>query len=155
VVAAIVVALVGVAPAEPAFAKKNKIIGTVNGRKLKAKGRRALVTYSDNGTIILASKGRRFLRTLGFGCAINPLRQATFPLTPPPEVCTGNYTETRVRGANVTIDGWLKTTGVNVTFDTFDGRRLTGSFSGVLDAVPPNGALPAAIEGTFSVEPQE
>jgi hypothetical protein len=155
VVAVTVAALVAIVPAGTAFAKKNKIIATVNGKKLKAKGRHAPASYNDNGTTILASKGRRLIRTLGVGCAINPLRETTFPLTPPPEVCSANYTETRVKGTNVTISGWLAVTGANVTFDTFDGSRLTGRFSVVLDAVDPIGAPPVTIEGTFDVGPLE
>lgn len=155
VVAVTAAVLVAVVPAGTAFAKKNSITSTVNGKKLKAKGRRALLSYNDNGTTIIASKGRRLIRTLGVGCAINPLRETTFPLTPPPEFCSANYTETRVKGANVTISGWLAPQGANVTFDTFDGRRLTGRFSVVLDAVTPNGAPPATIEGTFDLGPVE
>lgn len=148
-------ALVAVMPVGMAFAKKNKVTATVNGKKLKAKGVRAPASYNDNGTTILATKGRRLIRTLGVGCAINPLRETTFPLTPPPEVCSANYTETRVRGANVTISGWLAVQGANVTFETFDGRRLTGRFSVVLDPVVPNGAPPATMEGTFDVAPPD
>jgi hypothetical protein len=150
-----ILALFAAVPVESALAKKNKIVATINGKRLKIKGLHASVGYDDNGTIIIGTKGRRLIRTFGFGCAINPLRETTFPLTPPAEFCNANYTETRVNGSNVTIDAWLAVQGVNVTFERFDGRRLEGTFSFTLPAVAPNGAPPATIEGTFSGEPRE
>lgn len=150
-----VLALFAVVPVESALAKKNKIVATINGQRYKVKGLRASVGYGDIGTIIIASKGRRVIRTLGFGCPIDPRLETTFPLTPPAEFCNANYTETRVNGSNVTINAWLLVRGANVTFEKFDGRRLEGTFSFTLPAVAPNAAPPAVIEGTFAGEPRE
>lgn len=143
------IAVVAVASVEPAFAKKDKVIVTINGKRRKFKGRYVLSSYSGNGTIIVATKPARLLRTVGFGCAIYPPSE-TFPYTPPAEVCNANYTETR---NGIPIGSWLAVTGVSVTYDSFDGVRLTGSFSGTLDAISPNGAPSATMEGTFDVKP--
>jgi hypothetical protein len=150
VIAAAVVALVAVVSVETASARKNRVIGTVNGKGYRWKGRFVVAGYSGAGTIIVATKPARpgtVLRTIGFGCAIYPPNE-TFPLTPRAEICNANYTETKV-GRNVSIKGWLAVQGVQVTYQTFDGTRLTGTFEGVLDPVTGNGSPPVTIRGTF------
>ena len=149
VMAAAVLALVAVS-AETALAKKNKVIATVNGKRIKWKGRYVVVSISGNGTQIIATKPARpggTVRTVGFGCAIDPRNETTFPLTPPPEVCVATYTETKV-SVGAQTNAWFAPNGANVTYD-FDGTRLTGTFSVTLD--PLGGSLPAVtIEGTFN-----
>jgi hypothetical protein len=146
VVAVTALALGGIVSVETALAKKSKIIATVNGKRVKFKGRYASTSTSDNGTITLGSKPGRVIRTLGFGCAVNLFRQ-TFPVTPPAEFCNGSYQETRNRGSS--INGWLAIQGVNVTYESFNGTRATGSFSVTLEALTPSDLPPATIEGTF------
>jgi hypothetical protein len=146
-VALTALALVGVVSVE-ALAKKNKIIATVDGKRYKWKGRYVIGGISGNGTIIVAAKPGRTVRTIGFGCPIYPPTE-TFPLTPPAEFCNANYTEARYVGG-VSTKGWLAVQGVNVTYDAFDGSRISGSFSAVLDGVTPNGLPPLTIEGTFN-----
>jgi hypothetical protein len=137
---------------ETALAKKNKVVATISGKRSKWKGRFVVASFSGNGTIIVATKPARpgkILRTFGFGCAIYPPTE-TFPLTPPPEICSANYTETRVRGANVSINGWLAVQGVQVTYSKFEGGRLEGTVSATLDPLSGSALQPVAIEGTFN-----
>ena len=75
-------ALVGVS-VDTAMAKKNKVTATVNGKRFKWKGRYVSTGTSDVGTITLATKPGRTIRTLGFGCAVN-LSRESLPLTPLP-----------------------------------------------------------------------
>ena len=138
--------LVGAVSVESAMAKKNKLIATVNGKRFKWKGRYVSTLTSDAGTITIATKPGRTIRTLGFGCAVN-LSRESFPLTTPTEFCNANYTETTHRGSR--IKGWLGLQGVRVTYESFDGTRVKGSFSFVLPALSPNDLPPATIEGTF------
>src|SRR5262245_15705920 len=140
------IAFVGVVSVETAMAKKNKVIATVNGKRFKWKGRYVSTGTSDVGTITVATKPGRTIRTLGFGCAVN-LSRETFPLTTPTEFCNANYTETTNRGSR--IKAWLALEGVSVTYESFDGSRVSGSFSIVLQAVSPNDLPPTTIEGTF------
>ena len=139
-------ALVAVASVETAFAKKNKVIATVDGKRYKWKGRYVLASFSGNGTIIVATKPGKTIRTIGFGCAIYPPNE-TFPVTPPGFACNASYTVTTNRGSSIT--GWLATQDVQVTYDSFGDGRIGGSFSGVLDALG-TGEPPVTIEGTFN-----
>jgi hypothetical protein len=152
VIAATVLALVSAVSVETALAKKNKVVATINGKRLKWKGRFVIASFSGNGTIIVATKPARpgkIMRTFGFGCAIFPPNE-TFPLTPSAEICNANYTETRISGANVSINGWLAVQGVQVTYSKFEGGRLEGTVSAVLDPLPGSGLAAVAIEGTFN-----
>jgi hypothetical protein len=146
-VALTALALVAVVSVDTALAKKNKVIATVNGKRVKFKGIRVLASYSGNGTIIIGQKLGHTQRTFGFGCPIYPPTQ-TFPVNLPPEYCNANYTEVK-GGTNYKT--WLALSA-NVTYDSFDGSRITGSFSVVLDGLSPNGLPHATIEGTFDTE---
>jgi hypothetical protein len=118
-------------------------------------GRYVVVGISGAGTEIVATKPARpggTIRTVGFGCAIDPANE-TFPLTPPPEVCAATYTETKVSVGSAT-NAWFAPEGANVTFASFIGGRLTGSFSLALDPLTGNASPPITIEGTFDVKVQ-
>ena len=148
-------AFVAVVSVEPALAKKNKVIATVNGKRYKWKGRYVVAGFSGAGTIIVATKPAPpggTIRTFGFGCPIYPPNE-TFPLTPPAEFCNSTYTESKV-STNPATKAWFATQNANVTYDSFDGTRITGSFSVVLDGLSPNGLPPVTIEGTFNTAVQ-
>ena len=141
----------GLASATTASAKKkNSVIATLNGKRFKWKGRFVLASYSGNGTIIVAAKPGKVIRTIGFGCPIYPPNE-TFPLSPPAQYCNANYTETTGRRHPI-IKGWLKLSDVQVTYESFDGDRLTGSFSATLDPVPGNDLPPVTVAGTFNTK---
>jgi len=140
--------------APPAAAKKPKVSATINGKGYKYKGRYVVATTSDVGTIVIATKPARpgaTLRTVGFGCAYN-LQSATFPLVADPQYCTGTLTEQKI-GGTFSIKSWFATSGIAVTFETFDGTWATGTFSGTLDPLTGSGADgPATYVGTFKIK---
>lgn len=139
---------------EPAAAKKPKVSVTIDGKGYKYKGRYVVATSSGVGTIIIATKPARpgkILRTIGFGCAYD-LPNETFPLIANPQYCNGTLTEQKI-GGTYAIKGWLAVSGVQVTFETFDGTWAAGTFSGVLDPVVGTGAeAQATYGGTFKVK---
>jgi hypothetical protein len=69
----------------------------------------------------------------------------TFALTS--TLCNASLTEQKIGGSFET-KSWLAVTGVEVTYETFDGTWVTGTFSGVLDPLV-GGDAPVAIEGAF------
>jgi hypothetical protein len=141
-----------VCSAAPALAgrKKTTITGTVDGKAMKWKGRYASITQNpDVGVFIIASKRARpgkILPTIGFGCAVNLLTQ-TFPFTMT-QGCTANYTETRVGGSFETKSWLALGEATTITFESFDGSRVTGTMTSTLDPVIADG--PITIDVTFS-----
>jgi hypothetical protein len=146
--------VVATAAAPPALAKKPKIVVSIDGTAYKYKGRYVVATTGGVGTIVIATKPARphkILRTIGFGCPYF-LPNETFPLVADPQYCNGSLTEQRIGGTFET-KAWLATSGVQVTFEAFDGTWATGSFSGVLDPLLGTGAeAPVSYEGTFRVK---
>jgi hypothetical protein len=140
--------------ASPVAAKKPKVSATIDGKGYRYKGRFVVATSSGGGTIIIATKPARpgsTLRTIGFGCAYS-LPNETFPLVANPDFCNGTLTEQKI-GGSYAIKSWFATSGVQVTFQTFDGTWATGTFSGVLDPLVGSGATaPASYSGTFKVK---
>jgi hypothetical protein len=147
-------ALVLTGVAQPAVAKKPKVSVSIDGTAYRYKGRYVVATRSGVGTIVIATKPARpgkILRTIGFGCAYD-LTVETFPLVANPQYCNGTLTEQRI-GGSYAIKGWLATSGIEVTYETFDGTWATGTFSGVLDPIPGSEAEgPVTYEGTFRVK---
>jgi hypothetical protein len=153
--AALAVTVLSLAVAvKPAAAKKPKVAVTIDGKGYKYKGRYVVATTSGVGTIIIATKPARpgkILRTIGFGCPYD-LRNETFPLVANPQYCNGSLQEQKI-GGTYAIKGWLAVSGVQVTFETFDGTWATGTFSGVLDPLAGTGAeAPVTYGGTFKVK---
>jgi len=140
--------------ARPAEAKKPKVAVTIDGKGYRYRGRYVVASTNGNGTSVIATKPARpgkILRTVGVGCAYY-LPSETFPLVANPDYCTGSLTETRVGGSFET-KAWFATSGVQVTYESFDGTWATGTFNGVLDPVLGTGAeAPATYEGTFRVK---
>ena len=139
---------------ESAVAKKPKVSVTINGKGYKYKGRYVVASTSGNGTIILATKPARpgkILRTIGVGCAYF-VPNESFPLVANPQYCNASLQEQRI-GGSYAIKGWLAVSGVQVTYETFDGTWLTGTFSGVLDPLIGTGAEgQATVGGSFKVK---
>src|SRR5262249_47935548 len=122
----------------------------INGRQLTARNRHTLGTY--NGSIFLfeGSKPgglRGTTRTAAFTCVAIGLETATFPLT---LACGGTYQEVQ----RTTVRSWSSLHGLQVTIDSFDGTRATGTFSGTLEITSGSAGplAPAPVEnGRFSV----
>ena len=139
---------------EPAAAKKPKVSVTIDGKGYRYKGRYVVASSSGVGTIVIATKPARpgkILRTVSFGCPYD-LPNETFPLVADPQYCNGLLQEQKV-GGSFAIKGWMAVSGVQVTFETFDGTWATGTFSGVLDPVIGTGAEgQVTYGGTFKVK---
>ena len=143
------VAMLVVAPVGN-VAARNIVTATINGKRHKWKGRYVLFEVGPSGVIAVASKRARLgsiLPTIGFACPVL-LSGATFPLMPDPAICNATYTETKVSRTPAT-KAWLATRDVQVTYASFDGTRLTGTFAAVLDPVPGNPSPAVTVEGQF------
>src|SRR5690242_19571001 len=69
----------------------------------------------------------------------------------PGQVCTIGYTEIKV-SAHPTSKQWqAQYGGPSVTFTSFDGTRVTGTFEGTLDPVAGAPGPISVTKGTFSV----
>jgi hypothetical protein len=122
------VALLGGALAGEAQAKK-LLKAKINGKGFKSGGIRAAATTNGTGGIILAgSKGRRTLTSLTIGCSFPGLSPASvFPVT---AACGGGYGVAKLGASPI---GWATDDGIAVTIESYDGRQLKGTFSGVFE----------------------
>lgn len=147
----VVAMALALAPAGSAIAKpkRNLVDATVNGKRLKWKGRYVVASAGGSGVILAAGAPPRrgIVRGIGFGCPVS-LTGVSFPLAPDPTNCNGTYTETKV-GRHPIIKAWTELQGVQVVYASFDGTTMTGTFSAVMDPVPGNGAGPVTIAGEF------
>lgn len=149
-VLAVAAALV-VGPAAEAVAKKPKriISATIDGKRLKPT-KRTVYLSAGGGTIgFLASAQKIRIRgttkTLMVSCAVL-LAGRTFPFTSTD--CLVTYGETKGVSqkfwSHVVIDG-----STSVTFDSYDGTNIAGSFQSVVPPGPGNSAPPVSVVGTF------
>ena len=131
----------------PAAARpvKNTITATLNGKPVKWKGHFVVTSFGGAG-VIGTKRAGGIQRTLGVACAAL-LTGSTFPLTPDPAGCTANYTEMRF-GRHSSARSWLAVNDVQVTYTSFDGTVVTGTFSATL--APVSGTTePLTVQGQF------
>ena len=136
----------GAPVASQAKGKKRVVTATVNGKHVKWSGRLLSFNYGESGLIIIGTTpGAK--KTVGIGCPVL-LDMQTYPVTFDSN-CSGQYAENRQKRY------WFNT-GVTsiqgpfqVTFDSFDGTVIQGSFSGTLPALI-GATSPVTIDGTFS-----
>jgi hypothetical protein len=138
------------APAGAARKKRNTIAATVNGKPFRWSGRLVPISNDLSGLIVIGTKAvlpGKVARTIGFGC---PIYLPNFAVPGVAPQCSGNYLETKT-GRHVSIKSWLATSGeMQVTIESFDGTRVTGSFSGTVQPVGDNPNGPVTLEGSFS-----
>jgi len=138
-------------PAVAARKKKNTIAATVNGKPLRWSGRLVPIGNDLSGLTVIGTKPVRPGRvapTISLGC---PIYLPSFAVPGVAPQCSGTYLETKVRGRQVSIQSWLATSGqMQVTIDSFDGTRVTGTFSGTVQPVGENPGGPVALDGSFS-----
>ena len=142
-------ALVAVASVETAFARKNRVTATVDGKRYKWKGRYVLSSFDGTGTAVVAVRPGKTIRGLGFACPIFPPSEA-FPVSPSPTVCNGTYSVKR-RGV---LKSWFAPRNVQMTFDSYEEGRIVGRFAGMLDALG-TGEKPMAISGEFDMSTEQ
>ena len=143
------------APATAHGRSKQSITARVNGHRVKF-GRKLISTTGSAETGGLATGGGQKVRHLGqlvrglvFGCAV-ALAGPTFPVEG--QYCTMGYSETKV-SRNPVFRQWAAVDGVSVTVASFDGNRVTGTFSGTLPPANPGADYgPVTVtDGSFSV----
>ena len=139
--------------------KGERVTATVNGKHIKWGAKKVHVTPIAGAVNFVAVPTRphlhQLIRGLAFSCIID-LTASTFPVTVvSPQICTIGYTQLRY-GLNQHFEMWGATSfdnSVEVTFDSFDGRRVTGHFRGTLAAEIPTTNPPATVEnGTFAID---
>ena len=147
-------AILVAAPLVPeAHAKRTKsfVKTFVDGKKLKA-SRRGIQGFlaGSSFSIAGATKPKRgVVRTVTVNCG--PVDLTTVPPGTTLTGCFGSYTE--AGGKTGSFRQWTGT-GIELTVDSFDGTRVTGSFQGVLvdaSTANPSDAAATLEGGTFSV----
>ena len=142
-------------PAVAARKQKNTIVATVNGKPLRWSGRLVPIGDDLSGLTVIGTKPvrpGRVGRTIGLGC---PIYLPSFAVPGVAPQCSGSYLETKAAGRHVSIKSWLATSGqMQVTIESFDGTRVTGTFSGTVQPVGDNLDGPVTVEGSFSGKAQ-
>ena len=126
-------ALTGALTAQPVAAKKKAkptLTATVGGKQYRWTGRYVLITNGSLAaplTVIATQPGgaRKLRRTIGIGCPAD-LTTLTFPHTIT-DFCSCQYFEQRLRPP--LSNQWLLPSGASVTFESFDGKNIVGSFT--------------------------
>jgi hypothetical protein len=136
-----------------------RVTATVNGKHIKWGAKKLTVPLVPGAVNFVAVVRRphlhQVIRGLSFSCIID-LTTSTFPVTPVfPQICVLGYIQGRF-DLHQNYEMWGATSAdnsVEVTFDSFDGRRLTGTFRGTLAAEIPTTNPPATVEnGTFAID---
>jgi len=152
--AMIAIALLSGLPATPAIAGKgDKISAVVGGKHVKFRRRQVCAAYNqgDMTGVFEATGGKiphrvgQLLRGLAVGCVVD-LAGGTPPLT-----CNVGYTQFRA-SANPDLHQYAGfSPDVDVTFTSYDGTRVRGTFSGTLAAADGTSGSIAVTNGSFSV----
>ena len=89
------------------------------------------------------------VKALVVTCAAGPLAGCTLP--GPDQVCTVAYLETKL-GRHPTSKEWSTSPGgATVTFTSFDGTRVQGTFAGTLDAIYGATGSVTVTNGSFNI----
>ncbi len=156
VVGTLVAALAVTFPIEAGAKPKQTMSAFVNGHKLKLKNKQI---FPGSGIVgvggIDITGGTKYhhigqiAKTLVVTCAAGPLAGGTLP--GPGQTCTVAYMETKL-AANPTSKEWSTSPGgATVTFTSFDGTRVQGTFEGTLDAVFGASGSVTVTNGTFNI----
>jgi len=132
-------------------AKRPKFVAHVNGKVFKANLRPSITgAYTSIGVILNGLSqhvriGRGSIKTLLISCGGFNLTTATFPFTVD---CAGAYTDNTFKGLVPPANpkGWAAGSGLQVTFQSFDGTRVKGTFEGTL---PPGDSNPTDPPANF------
>jgi hypothetical protein len=138
--------------------RRPNVTATINGRHRRWGARKITVTLTGGLVAIIATVKRphrlnQFIPQTGITCALD--LAGAFPVTPAfPQLCIVTYSELRF-SRNPSPKSWGGNNydgTATVTFDSYSGGRLTGTFHGTLMSqdTPPN--PPVIEDGTFSVD---
>jgi hypothetical protein len=153
---AFIAALVASLPIDAAAKPKQTVNAIINGHRLNLKNRQidpGSAVVGAGGIAITAGTKFHHLgqtaKTLVVTCAAGPLAGGTLP--GPGQVCTVAYTETKL-ALHPTSKQWSTSPGgATVTFTSFDGTRVQGTFDGTLDAVYGATGSVTVTSGTFNI----
>ncbi len=147
-------ALVASLPIAAAAKPKQTMSAIVNGRRIKLKNKRIEGAIAGAGGISITGGTKlhhlgQVAKTLVVTCASGPLAGGTLPAAG--QFCTVGYTETKL-SRNPTSKEWLAPYGgPTVTFASFDGTRVQGTFEGTLDPVAGTTTPVTVTNGTFNI----
>jgi hypothetical protein len=133
-----------------AMRRKPRFSALVDGKRFKALRRAVSFIYT---TTTFSAAGqtrvkRGVSRFISVNCGAIDLRATAVPT--PALSCYGTYQENVVRGAGGQKT-WISE-GMELTVDSFDGTRVTGTFRGVIQPSASNPSEPPVTieQGTFS-----
>jgi hypothetical protein len=137
--------------------KKSTVTATVDGKRRTFKKKNVTVDVGGGGVTIVATIAKphlnQFVTGVGVVCQLD--LASTFPVTPAfPAFCIVSYDEFKFH-APIVVRSWGSSnvdSDVTVTYESYEGGRLTGTFHGTLasEDVPPN--PPVTVDGQFSVD---
>jgi len=145
--------LTGLPPTRAIAGKGDKISAVVGGKRLKFRRGQVCDSYNqgDMSGVFEVTGGKKphrigqLLRALAVGCAVD-LAAGTPPLT-----CNIGYTQFRA-SANADFHMYAgNSPDVQVTFTSYDGTHLSGTFSGTLAAEDGTTNSIAVTNGSFSL----
>ena len=153
---ALIAALVASLPIDAAAKPKQTVSALISGHKLNLKNKqidpRSAVAGAGGIDIAAGSKVHHLgqtVKALVVTCAAGPLTGGTLP--GPGQTCTVAYMETKL-GRHPTSREWSTSPGgATVTFTSFDGTRVQGTFAGTLDAVYGATGSVTVTNGTFDI----
>jgi hypothetical protein len=131
-----------------ALQRKPRFKAQVDGKRFQALKRTVILTYTPAN---FAVAGRaRVKRGVSRGISVNCLEDLnTIPVPSAPLFCIGTYAESMRRGAGE--QKFWQSLAMELTIQSHDGTRVTGTFRGLLDPIDSNPEQPVTIEeGTFS-----
>ena len=152
--AATVTVILAAMPIDAAAKPSQKVVtATIAGKRFRPT-RRLVQLTANGGTIGFSALGQKLARpggtikTLYVACAVL-LTGRTFPFTSTD--CLTNYSETKVsRHPSMKIWSDIVIGQTAVTFDSYDGTQIAGSFHAVVPAGPSNPGLPTiTVDGAF------
>jgi hypothetical protein len=154
--ATILAALVATLPLDATAKPKETVSAVINGRRLRLKNKQI-----DPGSNIVGAGGidieagtkfhhiGQVAKALVVTCAAGPLAGGTVP--GPGQTCTVAYQETKL-SLHPVLKEWSTSPGAaTVTFTSFDGSRVQGTFEGTLPPLVGATNTVTITNGAFSI----
>lgn len=149
--AALAIGQPGVAAARRPVLKQS-LSALVNGKKVKFKNRTITTSHIGEGVAIGGGQQPHRLGQLVKGITVGCVSGVAGPTFPSSgQFCNLGYSEIKF-GKGLPYKQWVAVDGVTVTFTSFDGSRLHGTFSGTVPPAAGTDAAPVTMtNGKFSV----
>jgi hypothetical protein len=156
ITATLLVALLATALPVEARRPKQIITAIVAGKRVKLKNKQIGAPSLNGGSVAFGGGQQphrlgQTLKGVTIGCAIG-LESPIFPAVG--QYCQIGYSETKF-SRNLSYKQWASADDakVHVTFESWDGTRLHGTFEGTLDPYPPGAPFgPVTVQnGSFTI----